>query len=343
MNAQAQFKDVLERPATITAHAERSLQNGLAVAGERVVSVGLRGLILYSDDRGLSWKQARVPVSSDLVAVYFPTPSKGWAVGHDGVVLHSVDSGKTWALQLDGVRAAQLMQKYYQGFTPDGWTQQAVEQLRAEMDTFVEDDADKPFLDVWFADEKTGFIVGTFNLILRTTDGGQSWQPWYHRTENPQKLHLYAIRPVGGEPVIVGEQGLVLRLDSRQERFDKLTTPYAGSFFGVLDTHAGMLVFGMRGNIWSSTDTGGQWHAVSSGSGSNILGGASTPAGCVVLADQGGKLLVSANRGRSFAPLKLERPMSAHAVAVIGDALVVAGSRGLRTQRWACRPEGGRS
>ena len=40
-----------------------------------------------------SWQQADVPVSSDLVAVPFPTPTHGWAVGHDGVVLHSADAG----------------------------------------------------------------------------------------------------------------------------------------------------------------------------------------------------------------------------------------------------------
>ena len=32
-----------------------------------------------------------VPVSSDLVAVAFPTPQQGWAVGHDGVILASAD------------------------------------------------------------------------------------------------------------------------------------------------------------------------------------------------------------------------------------------------------------
>jgi len=341
-HAAAQFKDVLERPALPSPHAARSLQNGLILAGDRLVSVGKRGHILYSDDRGRSWLQAQVPVSSDLVAVHFPTPSKGWAVGHDGVVLHSADAGKTWALQLDGVRAAQRIQAYYRGFEPEGWPAQAIEKLRAEVDSLVEDGADKPFLDVWFADEKTGFIVGAFNLILRTSDGGQSWEPWYHRTDNPQGLHLYAIRSVRGVSMVVGEQGLVLRLDPTKGHFRALPTPYRGTYFGILDTPGAMLVFGLRGNVLRSTDGGGTWQSVGAGAGANILGGVATPDGCVVLADQAGQLRVSTDEGAHFAPLKLERPMSAHALAVVGDALVVAGSRGLQTQRWTCRPEGGR-
>jgi len=338
----AQFKDVLERPALPSPHAARSLQNSVALAGERLVSVGLRGHILYSDDRGRSWQQAHSPVSSDLVAVHFPTPVKGWAVGHDGVVLHSADAGKTWALQLDGVRAARRMHAYYGGFAPEGWSAEALGKLRAEVDLLVKDGADKPFLDVWFADEKTGFIVGAFNLILRTDDGGQSWEPWYHRTDNPQGLHLYAIRPVGGVPMIVGEQGLVLRLDPATGHFHALATPYDGAYFGILGTPGAMLVFGLRGNVLRSTDGGHAWQKVDVGTGANVLGGVATPGGCVVLADQAGQLRVSTDEGVHFTPLKLERPMSAHALAVVGDTLVVAGSRGLQAQSWACKPKGGR-
>lgn len=342
-NAAAQFRDVLARPAMPTPHAARSMQNGLALAGSRLVSVGARGHILYSDDRGASWHQAQVPVSSDLVAVHFPTPSQGWAVGHDGVVLHSADAGRTWALQLDGVRVAQRMQAYYRSFEAEGGSAQAIEKLRADVDSFVEDGADKPFLDVWFADENNGFVVGAFNLILRTGDGGRSWEPWYHRTDNPRGLHLYAIRPVAGQPMVVGEQGLVLRLDPGAGRFVALATPYGGTYFGVLGTPGAVLVFGLRGNVLRSTDGGRAWQPVGGGGGASVLAGVVTPGGCVVLADQAGQLRVSVDQGAGFAPLKLERPMAAHAVAAVGDTLVVAGARGLQTRRWACQPGKGRS
>src|SRR5574337_2060456 len=109
----AGYQDVIDTPARESTLASKALLNGLASAGERVVAVGQRGHIIYSDDAGKSWQQAKVPVSSDLVAVSFPTPEQGWAVGHDGVVLHSSDAGATWTKQLDGRALGSMMAAYY--------------------------------------------------------------------------------------------------------------------------------------------------------------------------------------------------------------------------------------
>ncbi|NMF99957.2 YCF48-related protein, partial [Aromatoleum toluolicum] len=115
----AAFQDVLNVPAMASELAARGLINGLALAGQRVVGVGQRGHVVYSDDQGQNWRQAKVPVSSDLVAVSFPTPQQGWAVGHDGVVLHSSDAGATWTKQLDGRALGERMVAYYKTRTGD--------------------------------------------------------------------------------------------------------------------------------------------------------------------------------------------------------------------------------
>ena len=109
----AEYVDVLETPAIQSELAIKSWLVDVARAGNRMVTVGQRGHILYSDDAGKTWRQASVPVSSDLTAVYFPTPTQGWAVGHDGVVLHSTDTGATWTKQIDGRQIGQIMLDYY--------------------------------------------------------------------------------------------------------------------------------------------------------------------------------------------------------------------------------------
>ncbi|NMF91677.1 WD40/YVTN/BNR-like repeat-containing protein, partial [Aromatoleum petrolei] len=194
--------------------ATKGLINGLAQAGSRVVGVGQRGHVVYSDDQGRSWRQAKVPVSSDLVAVSFPTPQQGWAVGHDGVVLATSDAGASWTKQLDGRALGEVMLAHYKAKGEAAWI--------AEAERFAAQGAENPFLDVWFADDKTGFVVGAFNLILRTTDGGKRWTPWLDRTDNPQALHLYGIRGAAGDVYVVGEQGLVLRLDAAAGRFTRV-------------------------------------------------------------------------------------------------------------------------
>lgn len=100
--------DVLQRPALHSARAATSSMLAIALAGRRIVAVGERGIIVYSDDGGAHWRQAVVPVSVSLAGVRFLNGQDGWAVGHSGVILRTVDGGQTWSRQLDGVRAAQL-------------------------------------------------------------------------------------------------------------------------------------------------------------------------------------------------------------------------------------------
>ena len=109
----AEYVDVLDLPAKTSALAIKSPFAGMARAGERVIAVGQRGHIVFSDDAGKHWQQAAVPVSADLTAVSFPTATQGWAVGNDGIVLHSSDAGATWQKQLDGRQIGALLVKHY--------------------------------------------------------------------------------------------------------------------------------------------------------------------------------------------------------------------------------------
>jgi photosystem II stability/assembly factor-like uncharacterized protein len=77
--------------AMIMPRAASSLLLDIAAAGDRLVAVGERGHILYSDDHGDSWVQTRVPTSVMLTRVFFVSGDLGWAVGHDGNILVSAE------------------------------------------------------------------------------------------------------------------------------------------------------------------------------------------------------------------------------------------------------------
>jgi photosystem II stability/assembly factor-like uncharacterized protein len=325
--AAVNFTDNLERPAIQGQLAEKSLYNGVVSAGERIVGVGRHGNILYSDDKGKTWKQAVVPVSSDLTAVYFPNPKKGWAVGHDGIVLHSADGGETWIKQLDGRVAAQIMLDFYTEHPPEDLPGGFMN----EIERFVQEGPVVPFLDVWFENESTGYIVGAFNLIFRTTDGGRNWEPWYDRTENPMRLHMYSIRPAGEEIFIAGEQGLFLIFDRKTERFRQVATPYEGSFFGVESSSGAVIVFGMRGNVFRSTDKGANWKKIETEVPVGLTGATVAEDGRIILVSQGGHILLSSDSGISFKRIKTDEPYPATAVTFIDrDTIVIAGFNGFR-------------
>ena len=125
---------------------------------------------------------------------------------------------------------------------------------------------------MWFADASTGYIVGAYNLIFRTTDGGRTWEPWFDRTDNPKAFNLYAIRPAGGDLYVVGEGGLVLKLDDSAQRFAAVEVPYAGSLFGVTATRSAVLAFGLRGTVLRSEDRGRTWTKVDAGLAGAVTG-----------------------------------------------------------------------
>lgn len=318
----AEFADPLDQMASSSPLAASNLLNGLGRAGERIVAVGQRGHILVSGDAGKSWMQAKVPVTSDLVAIYFVSAKKGWAVGHGGVVLATNDGGESWIRRLDGRAAGRQMAEHYA---------RSDAALATEAQRFAEQGPDKPFLDVWFENENTGYVVGAFNLIFRTDDGGGTWQPWFDRTDNPNLFNLYAIRKIGDDIYIVGEQGLLMKLDRQAGRFRAIETPYKGSYFGVTGKRGALIVYGLRGNVYRSTDNGTNWTKVETGVQQAIATSAITDDGRILLGTPGGLVLASADDGASFKRLPMEHAMPTFAILAQGrDAVVVAGQRGVR-------------
>jgi len=328
----ADYVDVLDLPARVSALAVNSPLSGMTRAGGRVISVGQRGHILFSDDCGQHWQQASVPVSADLTAVSFPTATQGWAVGNDGVVLHSGDAGATWQKQLDGRQIGALLVKHYTTLASAEPNNEQWPFFVAEGQRLIDQGADKPLLDVWFANEKTGYVVGVFNLILRTDDGGQTWTPFQDRTDNPQGFHLNAIASTGDALYIAGEQGLLLKWDDSTQRFAAVPTPYQGSFFGVLGKPGEVLVYGLRGNVLRSTDGGQNWVALDSGQHVSITAGLIDASGNYRLFTQGGQMLVSQGQGAQLqrVPQAAPTPVAGATQAADGQ-LVLAGSRGART------------
>jgi photosystem II stability/assembly factor-like uncharacterized protein len=290
------------------------------------VAVGQRGHVLTSDDAGQHWQQADVPVSSDLVAVSFPTPQAGWAVGHDGVVLHSADAGRTWQRQLDGRGLGEVLTAFYARGGAGG------EKWLAEAKRFAAQGAENPFLDVAFQDDRTGYVVGAFGLLLRTSDGGLHWEPAMHAADNPKALHLYAVRRIGGELFVAGEQGLLMKHDAATDRFVAQTLPYQGTLFGIVGRDRVVIAHGLRGNVVRSADGGQTWASVPTGLGVGLTASTLDDRGRMVLVSQAGHVLMSADDGASFSSLPQDRPGPAAAVASAGPrALVVAGPRGVRT------------
>jgi photosystem II stability/assembly factor-like uncharacterized protein len=293
-------RDVLERPALQSARAASSVMLGIATAGQRLVAVGERGIIIYSDNGGQSWQQASVPVSVSLTGVRFADAANGWAVGHSGVVLHTRDGGKTWSRQLDGLGAARAVLEAVRAGRVGAGADAGKALANAER--MVQEGPSKPFFDAYFFDARNGMIVGAFGLLLTTQDGGASWQSAHDRIDNPRDKHLYAIEVAGKRCYIAGEQGALFRSEDCRTRFESVATPYAGTYFGaIVSGPETLLVYGMRGNAFRSEDGGANWSKSTIPTTNSLTAGTRLRDGTLLVADETGQLYRSVDAGRSFA------------------------------------------
>jgi photosystem II stability/assembly factor-like uncharacterized protein len=331
------FNDPRDTPARLSRLAESGPQTAVAAAGERLVAVGPRGQILVSEAGTAAWRQVPVPVSVDLTALTFATPLLGWAVGHDGIVLHSADGGQSWVKQLDGRQIVRTMTEFYKRREGEG--DAAAAAALAEVARMQETDGSRPLLSVWFRDARHGFVVGSFNLVLRTVDGGATWEPWFHRTDNPRLSSLYAVAGDERDVFIAGEQGLLMKLDPAGERFRALKLPYEGSLFGALvPRESALVVFGMRGNVLATPDGGASWRKVVSDEAAGITAGALLPDGRYLLATQSGRLLQGSVNADRLQVIAVRKPTAYAGIAVSAGRLGTAGWSGVAIEDLVHKP-----
>lgn len=328
-SAQADFKSVLATPALASHLASLRPLTAVVSADSRIVAVGQRGHIIYSDDAGTSWLQAKVPVQSDLTAVFFSSAKHGWAVGHEGVILATLDGGETWVLQMDGGQSLRLIRDHYGPSASEG--NPAAKALLDDLASNQTKGTDKPFLDIWFANDSEGFVVGAFGLVLHTLDGGRSWEPWIDRTDNPKRFHLYSVKGDGKQIYLAGEQGILLRLNTTRSRFESIQSPYKGSLFGLLPTRSGLIVFGMRGSAYLIGPDGVTWKKLETGSVGGLTGATVLGEGSFALVSTAGELLVASQAGNAFRKLSPTRIMAFASVARVPGSqdLVLVGGAGV--------------
>lgn len=311
----ATLADRLERPSQPSTLAALGLLTDIQTVGDHAVMVGAEGHILLRDNNG-QVKQAAVPVDLLLTGVQFVDALNGWAVGHDGVVLHSSDGGSVWHKQLDGtvinplvLKAAEdEVQRLQQALSaaPDD------EQLSAALDNaqFSLEDAQaasaagpsRPLLGVWFRNARQGWVVGAYGICLTTNDGGATWRV-LNGLDNPERLHLNSVLGLAdGSLLVAGEGGRLYRSIDDGEHWQATQQPTDASLYTLAERADGqVLAAGFGGTLLSSNDHGVSWTPRKLPVNVNLYGIEPLKNGGVMLAGAGGVLLYSTD-GQSFAP-----------------------------------------
>lgn len=114
----------------------------------------------------------------NLIDAHFINDNEGWVVGVDGLIMHTTDAGETWETQHSNddesfwsVFFIDDQEGWVCGWskvyhTDDAgltWTAQSTPSCKGD------------FTDVFFMNQDTGCIVGSYEIVLRTENGGKTW------------------------------------------------------------------------------------------------------------------------------------------------------------------------
>ena len=231
-------------------------QNGLVV--------GDGGLMLTTSDGGKTWEKVEVDMRppgagqrqggapgggggpppgfgrggpAPLYNIYFVNENVGYITGGRGTILKTEDGGKTWA------------RKMARSDTPGRGGRRGG--IRANL------------MGIQMISETTGFIAGSENTILKTTDGGETWVGSSERArvgETRNNLeNIWFVSPTTGW--VIGSFGTLLHTADGGENWEKRDPGFDNNLFGIyfIDENTGWIC-GQESLILHTTDGGATWN-----------------------------------------------------------------------------------
>lgn len=277
--------------APTTIGVERTHFNAISLNGDRLLTAGAMGEILYSDDKGAHWSPAKLNQDRQALIVsmaFAPDKKLGFAVGHEGWILRTKDGGSSW-----------------------------------EEVAFSKENGE-PLMSIARLPSGDWITVGAFGRALESKDGGQTWQALTLPAEVEDK-HLNRIVSSADQQhwLIVGERGLVIKSDDGGATWQIEPAFYNGSFYNAMPTkEGGWLIYGMRGNIFLQATAGAPWTKSEVAAPVSFFGHAQEQDGTIVLVGQGSMLGISKDGGKSFT---LER---AKGRATLTDIVLTGAAQG---------------
>lgn len=262
-----------------TASPRAVVYRGIAAAksGQLVLVVGERGVILRSEDSGVTWKQvvsSAIPAGVDFVDVALSEDgTAALVIGSKQTVLRSTDEGKTWqTASIAGLASGAVLKAVAvgadQGTAPtpawmivgtaativrstdagQSWTTVTVAGVTEDLGA-VALARDK------VATGKIGLIGGANGVLLSTTDG-QNWQ----KDTSGTTAEILAVAVGSGKSYASGASGIFLREEAGT--WAKPTFPENRMLYGLAFRGANVLASGDGGTVFLSQDDGKTWTAI---------------------------------------------------------------------------------
>lgn len=173
---------------------------------DTVYAVGDSGVLLKTNDGGLTWGQILLPTTCRLFSITFPTTSAGYICGENGTLLKTIDGGSSWQQCITNTNLHLRCLTFFNDTI--GWiggsSSKSLTSFSSDSGIILKTSnggisfltqklLNQPVLDIKRFNSDTCIAIAfdstlALNHILRTANGGNLWQDVYTlTTEHPLK------------------------------------------------------------------------------------------------------------------------------------------------------------
>ncbi len=197
-------------------NTSENINKTTAADGNTIVAVGDNGLIIRSADAGENWETVTSNTTADLLGVYISPNGIGFAVGESGAIIRTDDHGASWSVIQEN--RGNNLYCISMGDEDHGII------AGNKNNIFITNDGgltwgpptsgfafELSFRFVRMINRNVAFMTTSTGEILKTQDGGNSWQVVY---SNPSRSMFYrVVNTVSGRLVCVGADGKTIFSD----------------------------------------------------------------------------------------------------------------------------------
>lgn len=189
---------------------------------------------------------------------------------------------------------------------------------------------------VTFADERRGWIVGQWGVILATSDGGETWEK--QRMDIAVDQPLFSVLFTNDhDGIAVGLWSLMLQTHDGGKTWTKVTLPKPPDggkadrnlYHVFADQKGALYISSEQGTVLKSTDGGANWDYLATGGKGSLWSGVAMPDGRIVVGGLLGSLFQSTDGGATWQLLQAETKSSITNLVANGKGLIAVGLDGL--------------
>jgi len=239
--------------------------------GGTIHAAGTYGAMIRSTDAGNTFLYEQTVTDGYVSDIEFINTSTGYAVTgfNQGDILKTTDAGESWVSQI----SSYTLSIYGISFTGDetGYLAGSLKIYKTSnggtnWQTIYTSNTNEIFTDVFFTNQNTGYVTGSYGKLLKTTNAGLNWTASVIPNAGTLLSSVYFVNDNTG--FAVGDNNAAVKTTNAGVNWTSMSV--ASPFINLGNVHFTDLNDGYisaANGIYKTTNSGGSWFALPTPSG----------------------------------------------------------------------------